>query len=102
MIKLESINRAFKSNKGPDSYFSKILLQINNKLGGFNYFLNTDDFIDDRKIMLIGVDTSHIWGRRNAKKNSRQRGVAMVATKDKKFSKFYSKEEIINTLLSYN
>ena len=102
VIKLESINKAFKGKKGPDSYFSKILLQINNKLGGFNYFLNTDDFIDDRKIILIGVDTSHIWGRRNAKRNIRQTGVAMVATKDKKFSKFYSKEEIIKYDIHYS
>jgi hypothetical protein len=36
VINADSIFRAMKSKKGPDSYFSKILLQINNKLGGFN------------------------------------------------------------------
>ena len=95
VIKYESIIRAMKGKRGPDSYFSKILLQINNKLGGFNYFLDTDDYMDKRNIILIGVDTSHIWGRRSAKANNKLTGVAMVATKDKQFSKFYSNEEII-------
>ena len=95
VIKLESITKAMKNKRGPDSYFSKILLQINNKLGGFNYFLNTDKIIDERKIILIGIDSSHKWGKKTAKSNNKQTGVAMVATKDKKFSKFYSKEDII-------
>lgn len=97
VIKYESIMRAIKQRKGRlDSYFSKILLQINNKLGGFNYFLNTDKIIDDRKVLLIGVDSSHAWGRNSGKYNRKKTGVAMVATKDKNFSKFYSREEIIN------
>ena len=64
VIKSESIFRAMKSKKGPDSYFSKILLQINNKLGGFNYFLNIEPYIKERNIMLIGIDSSHIWSTR--------------------------------------
>ena len=95
VIKYESIMKAMKGRRGPDSYFSKILLQINNKLGGCNYFLNLDPFIEDRKLMLIGVDSSHIWGKKTSKKNNKKTGVAMVATKDKYFSKFYSREEII-------
>lgn len=95
VIKLESLNRALKGKKGPDSYFSKILLQINNKLGGANYFLNIDSIINDRKIMLIGIDSSHIWRIRNEKIEERT-GIAMVSTKDEKFSKFYCKEEIIS------
>ena len=95
VIKYESISRAMKNRKGPDSYFSKILLQINNKLGGVNYFLNTNEIIDDRNIILIGVDSSHKWGKSNSKNINKQTGIAMVATKDKKFSKFYSREEII-------
>ena len=95
VIKYESILRAMKNKRGPDSYFSKILLQINNKLGGFNYFLDIEDFIKDRDIILIGVDTSHTWGRKGPKRNNKKTAVAMVATKDKNFSKFYSKEEII-------
>ena len=95
VIKYESIMRAMKNRRGPDSYFSKILLQINNKLGGFNYFLETDEIINERNIILIGVDTSHTWGRKTKKKNCKKTGVAMVATTDKNFSKFYSKNEII-------
>ena len=34
VIKSESILKAKKGRRGPDRYFSKILLQINNKLGG--------------------------------------------------------------------
>ena len=94
VIKYESIMRAIKQRRGRlDSYFSKILLQINNKLGGFNYFLETDKIIDEHNILLIGIDSSHTWRRRN---NKKQIGVAMVATKDKNFSKFYSKEDIFN------
>ena len=101
VIKYESIMRILKKNKrGLDSYFSKILLQINNKLGGFNYFLNIPDEINKEKIMLIGIDSSHIWGRKTAKYNNKKTGVAMISTKDKNFSNFFSnffsKEEIIN------
>ena len=41
------------------------------------------------------MDTSHTWGRKGPKRNNKKTAVAMVATKDKNFSKFYSKEEII-------
>ena len=94
VIKLESIYRAMKNKRGPDSYFSKILLQINNKLGGCNYFLNTNSLIDEGKIMLIGIDSSHIWGKKN-KKLEQRTGIAMISTKDSQFSKFHSKQEII-------
>ena len=95
VIKYESIIKAMKNRRGPDSYFSKILLQLNNKLGGYNYFLNIDEFIKKLNIILIGVDSSHTWGRKRGKQNNKKTGVAMVATKDKNFSKFFSKEEII-------
>ena len=93
VIKLDSLKKAIKNKKGPDSYYSKILLQINNKIGGFNYYLNTEKFIDDEKIMLIGVDSSHIWGRISDQRT----GVSMVSTKDKNFSKFFSRQEILRT-----
>ena len=95
VIKVESIFRAMKNKKGPDSYFSKILLQINNKLGGFNYFLNIDSYIREKRIMLIGIDSCHIWGKKNKQLQERT-GISMVSTKDEKFSKFYCKEEILN------
>ena len=94
VIKVESIIKAMKSKRGPDSYYSKILLQINNKIGGFNYFLNVDPYINDMKIMLIGIDTSHIWAKKNKELEERT-GIAMIATKDKNFSKFYNKQEIL-------
>ena len=93
VIRLDSLKKAIKNKKGPDSYYSKILLQINNKIGGFNYYLNTEKFIDDEKIMLIGVDSSHIWGRISDQRT----GVSMVSTKDKNFSKFFSRQEILRT-----
>ena len=38
VIKVKSIIRAMKSKRGPDSYYSKILLQINNKIGDLIIF----------------------------------------------------------------
>ena len=69
------------------SICSKILLQINNKLGGISYKLSIDNNIKDRKLIIIGVDSSHI-------KNKRTR-IAMVATMNDSFSDFFNKEDII-------
>ena len=99
VINLSSFRRAFKKNR-LDSYISKILLQINNKIGGFNYFLNINPTIKDRKIMLIGIDTSHIWQRKN-KELTEKTGIAMVSTKDERFSKFFCKEEILTGDVHY-
>ena len=68
------------------SVCSKILLQINSKLSGVSYRLKMDKTIEDRKLMIIGVDSSHIKGKRT--------GVAMVATFNS-FTNFYNKELII-------
>jgi len=46
-----------------------------------------DDNIKKRKLMIIGVDSSHIKGKRT--------GVAMVATINTSFTNFYNKETII-------
>ena len=70
------------------SVCSKILLQINAKLGGVSYKIAINDEVKKRKLMIIGVDSSHIKGKRT--------GVAMVATVNESFSDFYNKEEIIN------
>ena len=70
------------------SICSKILLQINSKLSGVSYMLKMDKTIKDKKLMIIGVDSSHIKGRRT--------GVAMVATFNTSFTNFYNKELIIN------
>ena len=66
---------------------SKILLQINTKLGGISYKIDFGKIIKDRKIMVIGVDSSHIKGKRT--------GVAMVATINESFTDFFNREEII-------
>ena len=69
------------------SVCSKILLQINAKLSGVSYIAKFDKNIKDRNLMIIGVDSSHIRGKRT--------GVAMVATINPSFTNFYNKEQII-------
>ena len=73
--------------KGVMHICSKILLQINAKLGGISYKTIQDKSINDRKIMVVGVDSSHIKGKGT--------GVAMVATINDSFTNFFNKEEII-------
>ena len=69
------------------SVCSKILLQINSKLSGISYIPRFSDEVEKRKLMIIGVDSSHIKGKRT--------GVAMVATINTSFPNFYNKETII-------
>ena len=69
------------------SVCSKILLQINAKLNGVSYIAKFGEEIKNRKLMIIGVDSSHIKGKRT--------GVAMVATINPSFTNFYNKEQII-------
>ena len=82
VVKAKSIQK-----KGIMSICSKILLQINAKLGGISYKTLQDQKVNDRKIMVIGVDSSHIKGQGT--------GVAMVATINDTFTNFFNKEEII-------
>ena len=70
--------------KGFMSVCSKILIQINSKLGGVSYKIKFDKNIYDRKIMTIGIDSSRI--------KNKGIGIALVATKDKNFCKFFSDE----------
>ena len=73
-------------SKGMMSICSKILLQINAKLGGVSYKTIIDKPIQERKLMVVGVDSSHF------KKHT---GIAMVSTIDDCFADFYNKEQII-------
>ena len=82
VVKAKSIQK-----KGVMSICSKILLQINAKLGGISYKTLQYKTVNDRKIMVVGVDSSHIKGQGT--------GVAMVATINDTFTNFYNKEEII-------
>ena len=81
VVKAKSIQK-----KGVMSVCSKILLQINAKLGGISYQASMDKTIKERKIMVVGVDSSHIKGKGT--------GVAMVATLNDSFTHFFNKEEI--------
>ena len=81
VVKAKSVQK-----KGALSVCSKILLQINAKLGGISYKAVVDKEVEKLKIMAIGVDSSH----------SRKRtGVAMIATINDSYTDFYNKEEII-------
>ena len=82
VVKARSIQK-----KGAMSVCSKILLQINAKLGGVSYKTSIDKSVAERKLMVIGVDSSHV-----KKKGT---GVAMVATINDSFTDFFNKEEII-------
>ena len=73
--------------KNAMSVCSKILLQINAKLSGVSYMVKLEEDVKKRKLMIIGVDSSHIKGKRT--------GVAMVATINTSFTNFYNKESII-------
>ena len=82
VVKARSIQK-----KGAMSVCSKILLQLNAKLGGVSYKASMDKTVQERKLMVVGVDSSHIKGKRT--------GVAMVATLNDSYTDFYNKEEII-------
>ena len=73
-------------SKGMMSLCSKILLQINAKLGGVSYKTVIDDSIKERQLMVVGVDSSHF---------RKHTSIAMVSTIDDSFADFYNKEEII-------
>ena len=82
VVKAKSIQK-----KGALSICSKILLQINAKLRGISYITEIDDNVKKQNLMVIGVDSSHIKGKRT--------GVAMVGTINNTFTDFFNKEEII-------
>jgi len=85
VVKAESIN-----GKRGMSVASKLLCQMNNKLGGSSYVLDVDNKTNmyrGSNLMLIGVDSSHISGKRT--------GVAMVATTNKDYSSVTNQEDII-------
>jgi len=84
VVKVESLQK-----KGKLSVCSKILLQINAKLSGVPYILELDKETKDRKLMVIGVNSSRITGKRGAI------GVGMVATINTSFTNYYNKEYIV-------
>ena len=84
---VSQVIKASSLRKNALSVCSKILLQINAKLNGVSYMAKIGDEIKNRKLMIIGVDSSHIKGKRT--------GVAMVATINTSFTNFFNKETII-------
>ena len=75
--------------KGLLSVCSKILLQINSKLGGISYVISkVDPLIEKLNLMVVGVSSSHVKGKGT--------GVAMVSTINDSFTRFFNKEEIID------
>ena len=74
--------------KNAMSVCSKILHQLNAKMGGCSYSIDFSDEVSSLKLMLVGVDSSHLQGKKT--------GVAMVSTLDEDFCCFYNKESIIN------
>ena len=89
IVKLDTLWEADK-DRTIMSICSKILLQINAKLGGATYTIKKDDVIKDKKIMLIGVDSSV-----HKDKNNYGTGVAIVASINDSFTDFYNKVYII-------
>ena len=83
---VSQVIKASSLKKNALSVCSKILLQINAKLSGVSYMAKLDENIKKRKLMIIGVDSSHIRGKRT--------GVAMVATINTSMTNFYNREEI--------
>ena len=84
---VSQVIKVYSLKKNALSVCSKILLQINSKLSGISYIPRFSDEVEKRKLMIIGVDSSHIKGKRT--------GVAMVATINTSFTNFYNKETII-------
>ena len=85
---VSQVVKASSLKKNAMSVCSKILLQINAKLSGVSYMPKLTDDVKKRRLMIIGVDSSHIKGKRT--------GVAMVATINTSFTNFYNKETIIH------
>ena len=83
VVKTQTLKR-----KGAMKVCSKILIQINSKLGGIPYMISLDKNIKEKKLMIIGIvsNNNKIIGTENA----------MVATINDSFTEFYNKEEIIN------
>ena len=89
VIRLDKI----KKNINNLSIYSKILLQLNSKLGGLTYTIKFKNENEIKKIMVIGVDSSHIHGHRT--------GIAMVASDNFGFnycSEYIIEEENVNNL----
>lgn len=82
VVKVESMK------KNAMSVASKILLQINAKMGGVTYKVDFEKDVKNQNLMIVGVDSSHISGKRT--------GVAMTATMNNDFTQYYNKIDVID------
>jgi len=84
---ISQVVKTFSIRKNTLSVCSKILIQLNNKLGGETYRVDFKKILNKLNIMAVGVDSSHIPGKRT--------GVAMTATINNNFTEMYNSEDII-------
>ena len=89
LVKKGYITQAIKSytSKKGLSIASKVGLQINAKLGGSTYLTEFPKDIKSSNLMVVGVDSSHLKGKRT--------GVAMTASYDTGFTQYYNSMYII-------
>ena len=83
----QCILRENLSDKKGLSVCSNLVKQINSKLGGCCYQVQFDQEIKSKNLMVVGVDSSHISGKRT--------GVAMCASINKKMTRYTYYEQII-------
>jgi len=79
--------KSYTSKKGL-SIASKVGLQINAKLGGSTYIVDFPKEIKTSNLMIVGVDSSHIKGKRT--------GISMTASYDSGFTQYYNSCYIID------
>ena len=84
---ISQVVKVFSVRKNTLSVCSKILIQLNNKLGGETYRVDFKKTINKLNIMAVGVDSSHVPGMRT--------GVGMCATINNIFTEMYNSEQII-------
>ena len=82
-----------RKKKGLMSICSKILLQINAKLGGATYKVDLGKSLAGKRIMVVGVDSS-----KHKDKNNYGTGIAMVATINDSLTDFYNETKIIKEI----
>lgn len=95
-IKIHSLNKKGYVTQGIKSYTSKkglsiaskVGLQINAKLGGSTYIVEFPKEIKSSNLMIVGVDSSHIQGKRT--------GVAMTASYDANYTQYYNNIYLID------
>lgn len=91
LVKKGYISQVVKTGslkKNALSVCSKILLQLNAKLGGYSYTVDFETKVKQMNLMVVGVDSSHVSGKRT--------GVALVASVNKDLTQFFNKEIILN------